>query len=724
MQEDWCFANPQLYYKEGDYMGDISLLFDVEGGASLSGKSGHDIYEQLNGIVSEINKTPFKIKFKADEESLNQMRAAVRKITESLGTPRLGNITVDTGSATREISKGVAASKSNLKTLGAQVETYRAQIDNFVHTLERLKAQSVDSKALVAIDGASGDTQRVSDAIDSLIQKFRTFKSTVDGDTTVKSFNASLKDLKQKFEAVKLAIGEDADVRKRDSQAQKEQLRDANALSKAIVTTNRVYKQATDALQKYTAARKGRSSKEYADIVQAANSLEILNERLNSGTISEKEYVRETNRLRAVVQQSTAIIKANGEAHLSLHDKMNLVIKKFGEYFTAAKIVQTVWRAMHQMIQASIELDNAFTQLKIVTGATDAEMKEFSETAVNLSKNLGRSVAEVTKSIETFSRLGYSLPDASALAEYATILANTAAVNTDEATTGLTSIIKGFNLNVADAEHIADVLINVGQKYAVSASEMMEAYEKSGAALSATNTSLEKSAGLIAAANASVQNASTVGTALKTVSARIRGSKSDLDELGEDVNDLAQGFSKYAKEIQALTGFNIMVDGSTTEFKDLYDIMEGIAAVWDKLNDTQRARVAEILGGTRQLQVISSIIGNWGDAAGAYADAMNSAGVATKANHTYMESATAHINQFKASFEALSSDIASSKIITFFVDVANAIITAVDAFTKLPLPAIVTSIAAILSFKNVGELINQFQFLIILRIEYAHEAFN
>lgn len=722
-------------------MGDISLLFDVQREGGVGQGSEATIKSQLQDIVNSINSSPFKIKFQADEKSLNDIKAAVQKITESFGNIRLGNVTVNTDGATKEIANGISQitsnanqaatavgkvtkSKSNIKTLGTEVETYRAQIDNLIATLERLKGQSANSNALVAIDGMSGDTQRASDAIDFLIQMLRTFKSTVDGDTTVKAFNASLKDLKQKADAVKIAIGEDADVRKRDSQAQKEQLRDTNALSKAIVATNRAYKQATDALQKYTAAKGGRSSKEYADLERASVALKNLNDQLNAGTISEKEYVKQTNILKAQIQQATAIIKANGEAHLALRDKMNLVFKKFGEYFTAAKVIQTVWRAMHQMVQASIELDDAFTQLKIVTGGTDDEMKDFSETAINLAKNLGRSVAEVTKSIETFSRLGYSLPDASVLAEYATILANTAAVDTEAATTGLTSIIKGFNLDVSQAEHIADVLINVGQKYAVSASEMMEAYEKSGAALNATNTSLEKSAGLIAAANASVQNASTVGTALKTVSARIRGSKSDLEELGEDVDDLAQGFSKYANEIQALTGFNIMVDGSTTEFKDLYDIMEGIAAVWDKLSDTQQARVAEILGGTRQLQVIASIIGNWKDAAGAYSDAMNSAGTATEANSVYMDSATAHINQFKASFEALSSDIASSKLITFFVDFANAIVSAVDAFTKLPLPAIATSIATILSFKNVGELINQFQSLIILRIEYAHEAFN
>ena len=166
--------------------------------------------------------------------------------------------------------------------------------------------------------------------------------------------------------------------------------------------------------------------------------------------------------------------------------------------------------------------------------------------------------------------------------------------------------------------------------------------------------------------------------ALKTVSARIRGSKADLEELGESVDDLAQGFSKYAEEIQALTGFNIMVEGTTDTFKDLYDIMDGISAVWDKLTDTQRARVSEILGGTRQLQVISSILGNWDDAVNAYSDAMNAAGVATQANATYMESAEAHINQFKATFQEFAAKTLDSDLIKYFIDLGTAAINLTD----------------------------------------------
>lgn len=158
-------------------------------------------------------------------------------------------------------------------------------------------------------------------------------------------------------------------------------------------------------------------------------------------------------------------------------------------------------------------------------------------------------------------------------------------------------------------------------------------------------------------------------------------SKSDLEELGESTEDLAEGFSKYAKEIKALTGFDIMIDD--THFKDLYDIMEGIAGVWDKLSDTQQARVAEILGGTRQLQVISSIIGNWSDAAGAYETAMNSAGASAKANSIYMESATAHLDQLKATFEELATTLMNSDFSKFVIDTGKTILEILNKITSL-----------------------------------------
>lgn len=40
-----------------------------------------------------------------------------------------------------------------------------------------------------------------------------------------------------------------------------------------------------------------------------------------------------------------------------------------------------------------------------------------------------------------------------------------------------------------------------------------------------------------------------------------------------------------------------MEEGTTNDFKSLYDIFDGIAGAWDQLTETQQSRVSEILGG-------------------------------------------------------------------------------------------------------------------------------
>lgn len=379
---------------------------------------------------------------------------------------------------------------------------------------------------------------------------------------------------------------------------------------------------------------------------------------------------------------------------------------KFG-YGVMAGIALASRQALKAVYANVKEIDSGMTQLKIVTGATDKQMSKFFKSASAQAKELGKSITDVLKNIETFSRLGYNLADATELSKYASILSNTAAVGTDEATTGLTSIIKGYNLDVSQAEHVADVLIEVGQKYAISAGELMDAFQRGGAALNASGTSFEKSAALFAAGNAAMQDADVVGTAIKSVSARIRGSTSELESLGESTEDIAEGFSKYRDELKALTnvsgkgGFDIMADADAGKYKDIYDIFVGISEVWDKLSDTSQARVAEILGGTRQLSVISSIIENISDATGAYDAALNSANVSASANAEYMDSIDAKLGQTSAIFQDISENVLDSGVVKFGLDALNIVLRLVDGVSELNLllPAVTAGFSF---FKTLG----------------------
>lgn len=531
------------------------------------------------------------------------------------------------------------------------------------------------------ITACNGDTTKLEAAMKS---------AGVNGATAMDDAKTAMASLKQVISETAAEEQKAAETAKDRANAEKESARATEAANKAKISTLNAYKSAVaqgeKAVRNWTAAENSRHStsrQAYSDLKNAVEAMRNAKTAYDEGTGSVEQLRQAVDKCNKTLETSGQVIQANGDNTKSLGDRLGALANKFGAWLSVSQAIMYAVNAVKQMVSASIELESALAQLQIVTGASEGELRKFKDTAVDLAKDLGQSVTDVMKSIEVFSRLGYSLPDATELTRYSTILANVAAVSTDEATTGLTSIIKGYNLKVEDAQHVADVLVEVGQKYAVSAGEMMEAYERSGAALNATNTSFEKSAGLIAAANAAVQDASTVGTALKTISARIRGSKTELDELGESTDDLANGFSKYADEIKKLTGFDIMVEGTTDSFKDLYDIMEGIAGVWDNLTDTQQARVAEILGGTRQLQVITSILGNWGDAAGAYETAINSAGAATRANDIYMDTAAAHINQLKAAFQELSSNLITSSFVTSIIDIGRYILEIVNAVAKV-----------------------------------------
>ena len=448
----------------------------------------------------------------------------------------------------------------------------------------------------------------------------------------------------------------------------------------ALNKVNTLLGQVTANTQKWTAARSGKSSDNYSALKGQITALETLKSGLMNGTVSAEQFENSFRSIKSTVTESSAAIRAAGENTQTLGDRFGGLATKFASWLSITQVIMTAVRTAKQMVSAAVEVESAMTQIKIVTGASDSQMEAFLTKSIALAKELGQSVTDVASSIETFARLGYNMSDSSNLAKYANIMANVGNTDVDTATTGITSIIKGYELDANDAEHVSDVLVKVGQEYAISAEELMAAFQRGGAALHASGTDFEKSAALFAATNASLQNAETTGTMWKTVSARIRGATTELEEMGEETDGLAQGLSKYREEIKALSGVDIMKDENT--YKDMYDIFVQLAEVWDNMEDVSQSRVAEILGGTRNTSGIMSTITNIKDAIGAYSSAMDSAGTATEANNIYMDTTKAKVGELQAAFQELSSDFISSNFTKGAVEGLKGIVEAIDKIVE------------------------------------------
>ena len=131
--------------------------------------------------------------------------------------------------------------------------------------------------------------------------------------------------------------------------------------------------------------------------------------------------------------------------------------------------------------------------------------------------------------------------------------------------------------------------------FAITSADIGSAMERSAAALKAGGNTLNESIGLITAGNLIQQDADTTANALKVLSLRIRGSKTDLEEMGESTDDLASSTSKLREEIKALTGVDIMADENT--YKSTAQIITEIGAVWKNLSDISQASTLEKLAG-------------------------------------------------------------------------------------------------------------------------------
>ena len=111
---------------------------------------------------------------------------------------------------------------------------------------------------------------------------------------------------------------------------------------------------------------------------------------------------------------------------------------------------------------------------------------------------------------------------------------------------------------------------------------------KSSGSLVAANGTLQEAVALTATANTIIQDSDVVGTALKTVAMRLRGTDTKtMEEEGLETDGAVTSKSKLRSKVQSLSGVDILTD--TGAYKSTYQILSEIADVWGDINDMDQA---------------------------------------------------------------------------------------------------------------------------------------
>ena len=133
--------------------------------------------------------------------------------------------------------------------------------------------------------------------------------------------------------------------------------------------------------------------------------------------------------------------------------------------------------------------------------------------------------------------------------------------------------------------------------FAITSAGIGEAMQRSASALNAGGNTIDESIALITAANSVIQDPMQVGTALKTLTLRLRGAKVELQEAGLDAEDMVETTAQLQAKLKALTHgkVDIMIDADT--FKNTTQILREMSYAWEDMTDIERASALELMGG-------------------------------------------------------------------------------------------------------------------------------
>ena len=129
--------------------------------------------------------------------------------------------------------------------------------------------------------------------------------------------------------------------------------------------------------------------------------------------------------------------------------------------------------------------------------------------------------------------------------------------------------------------------------------------------------------------------------------------------------------------IDALTKGGVQLQEASGALRNPYEVLSELAGKWSSLSSDIQAAITTALAGTRQQDVFSSLMTQFGEATGAMDAMADSAGALSSAYEIFEDSMTGHINKLKAAFEGLSMEAVDSGLVNSIVDAGTTILTAI-----------------------------------------------
>jgi TP901 family phage tail tape measure protein len=419
------------------------------------------------------------------------------------------------------------------------------------------------------------------------------------------------------------------------------------------------------------------------------------------------------NNLKSQFNQIKLAAEQVGKTGLNFKDRLQMQFTRLAGYFGASGAIMYSIQGMREMFQNVLDVDTQLTELYRVTDLTSTQYTDLYDSLIGSAQEYGAVLTDLISATADWSRAGFDPETAAGLAEVTSIYQHISDLDYDEASENLLTAYKGFESELKESfsgdaveavSYVSDILNELDNNYAVTAAGVGEAMKRSASAMSVAGNTIQETAGMITGITEVTQDPEKAGNALKVVSMRLRGMKGGLEELGEEVDDNVTNLSKMQGQILEMTHGKVNIFDDTGEFKSTYEILQGIAEVWDTLSSTDQAELLETVAGKHRANDVAAIFQNWEHVEAATKSATEATGSAAAENEKYANSMQGHLDKLTSKWQEFSNTAADSGFLKGIVQFGTDALGALDAvIDKLGLfPTLLTAAGAAFSLSGKG----------------------
>ena len=341
------------------------------------------------------------------------------------------------------------------------------------------------------------------------------------------------------------------------------------------------------------------------------------------------------------------------ETH-NLLKSMGVTLANTIKWSVASSAINSLTGSVQKAWSFTRQLDESLNNIMIVTGKSSDQMAAFARQANSAAKALGSTTKAYTDAALIYYQQGLGESDVAARAGVTIKAANVTGQSAETVSEQLTAVWNGYKVSAQEAEVYIDKLAAVAASTAADLEELSVGMSQVASAANIMGVDIDQlNAQLATIVSVTREAPETIGTALKTVYARMSDIESGLDTettLGAYTSEMAE--------------FGIRVLDGNNKLRDMGEVVEEIGNKWSTFSREQRVALAQTVAGTRQYARMMSLFENWEMYQQALETSADSVGTLAEQEEIYLESIEAHMNKMTASAENLYMQIFNPEGVT------------------------------------------------------------